>query len=95
MEETALVCLLEWGYRSPAIEYEVRNSTQIRGWVKRYREGGEDTLALGSPGRKKAASVAEETLEEKRTRLEKEVEILKRMAASATPLSAIGGSTGS
>ena len=31
----------EVGYRSPAIEYEVRNSTQIRDWVKRYWEGGE------------------------------------------------------
>ena len=83
----------EGGYRSPAIEYEVRNSTQIRDWVKRYWEGGEGTLALGSPGRKKAASAAEETLEERCTRLEKEVGILKRMAALATPLSATGRST--
>lgn len=67
----------EGGYRSPAIEYEVRNSTQIRDWVKRCQEGGEDTLAFGSPGGKKAASAAEETLEERCARLEKEVEILK------------------
>ena len=60
-----------------------------------YWEGEEGTLAPGSPGRKKAASAAEETLEERCTRLEKEVGILKRMAASATPLSATGRSTGS
>lgn len=83
----------EGDYRSLAIEYEVRNSTQIRDWVKRYREGGEDALALGSPGRKKAAPAAEETLEERCARLEMEVEILKRMAASATALSAAGRST--
>ena len=83
----------EGGYRSLAVGYEVRNGTQTRDWVKRYREGGEGALALGSPGRKKAARAAEEALEQRCARLEMEVEILKRMAASATALSAAGGST--
>lgn len=83
----------EGDYRSLALEHDIRNSTQIRDWVKRYREGGEDALAVGSPGRKKRTPAGEETLEERCARLEMEVEILKRMAASATELSAAGRST--
>ena len=76
-----------------ALEHGVRNSAQIRDWVKRYREGGDDALAVHPPGRRRKEPASEETLEQRCARLEMEVEILKRMAASATALSAAGGST--
>lgn len=34
----------EGDYKALALEHGVRNSAQIRDWVKRYREGGEDAL---------------------------------------------------
>ena len=71
----------------------MRNSAQIRDWVKRYREGGEDALVVHPSGRRRKEPAGEETLEQRCARLEMEVEILKRMAASATALSAAGGST--
>lgn len=71
----------------------MRNSAQIRDWVKRYREGGDDALAVHPSGRRRKEPASEETLEQRCARLEMEVEILKRMAASATALSAAGGST--
>ncbi len=83
----------EGGYGSPAIEHGVRNGAQVRDWARRCREGGGDAPALGSPGRKKAAPAADETLERRCARLETEAEISRRMAASATALSAAGGST--
>lgn len=61
--------------------------------MKRYREGGEDALAVHPSGRRRKEPASEETLEQRCARLEMEVEILKRMAASATDLSAAGGST--
>lgn len=76
-----------------ALEHGVRNSAQIRDWVKRYREGGEDALGVRPPGRRRKGPAREETLEQRCARLEMEAGILKRMAASATDLSATGGST--
>ena len=76
-----------------ALEHGVRNSAQIRDRAKRYREGGDDALAVHPPGRRRREPAGEETLEQRCARLEMEVEILKRMAASATVLSAAGGST--
>lgn len=83
----------EGDYKALALEHGVRNSAQIRDRVKRYREGGEDALAVHPPGRRRKEPASEETLEQRCARLEMEVEILKRMAASATDLSAAGGST--
>ena len=80
-------------YKALALEHGVHNSAQIRDWVKRYREGGEDALVVHPSGRRRKEPVGEETLEQRCARLEMEVEILKRMAASATDLSATGGST--
>ena len=87
------VPMLPGDYKALALEHGVRNSAQIRDWVKRYREGGEDALAVHPPGRRRKEPASEETLEQRCARLEMEVEILKRMAASATDLSATGGST--
>ena len=56
-------------------------------------EGDYKALALHPPGRRRKEPASEETLEQRCARLEMEVEILKRMAASATALSAAGGST--
>ena len=83
----------EGDYKALALEHGVRNSAQIRDRVKRYREGGDDALAVHPPGRRRKEPASEETLEQRCARLEMEVEILKRMAASATALSAAGGST--
>lgn len=83
----------EGDYRALALEHGVRNSAQIRDWVKRYREGGDDALVVHPSGRRRKEPAGEETLEQRCARLEMEVEILKRMAASATALSAAGGST--
>ena len=79
--------------RALALEHGVRNGAQIRDRVKRYREGGEDALVVRPSGRRRKGPASEETLEQRRARLEMEVEILKRMAASATDISAAGGST--
>ena len=83
----------EGDYKALALEHGVRNSAQIRDWVKRYREGGDDALVVHPSGRRRKEPAGEETLEQRCARLEMEVEILKRMAASATALSAAGGST--
>lgn len=83
----------EGDYKALALEHGVRNSVQIRDWVKRYREGGDDALVVHPSGRRRKEPASEETLEQRCARLEMEVEILKRMAASATALSAAGGST--
>ena len=83
----------EGDYKALALEHGVRNSAQIRDWVKRYREGGDDALVVRPSGRRRKEPASEETLEQRCARLEMEVEILKRMAASATALSAAGGST--
>ena len=84
----------EGDYRALALEYGVRNSAQIRDWVKRCREGGEDALSVHPSGRRRKGPASEETLEQRCARLEMEVGILKRMAVSATALSAADGSTG-
>ena len=76
-----------------ALEHGVRDGAQIRDRVKRYREGGEDALVVHPAGRRRKEPTSEETLEQRCARLEMEVEILKRMSASATALSAAGGST--
>ena len=83
----------EGDYKALALEHGVHNSAQIRDWVKRYREGGDDALAVHPSGRRRKGAASEETLEQRCARLEMEVGILKRMAASATALSAAGGST--
>lgn len=83
----------EGDYGALALEHGVRNSTQIRDRVKRYQEGGEDALAVHPPGRRRKEPASEERLEQRCARLEIEAETLKRMAASATALSAAGGST--
>ena len=83
----------EGDYKALALEHGVRNSAQIRDWVKRYREGGEDSLVVHPSGRRRKEPAREETLEQRCARLEMEAETLKRMAASATGISAAGGST--
>lgn len=79
--------------RALALEHGARNSAQIRDWVKRYREGGEDALVVRPSGRRRREPAGEETLGQRCARLEMEAGILKRMAASATDISAAGGST--
>lgn len=83
----------EGDYKALALEHGVRNSAQIREWATRYREGGDDALAVHPPGRRREEPAGEEALEQRCARLEMEVEILKRMAASATAPSAAGEST--
>lgn len=84
----------EGDYKALALEHGVRNGAQIRDWVKRYREGGgEDALVVRPSGRRRKGPASEETLGQRCARLEMEVGILKRMAASATDISAAGGST--
>lgn len=79
--------------RALALERGVRNGAQIRDRVKRCWEGGEDALAVHPSGRRRKGPASEETLEQRCARLEMGVEVLKRMAASATDISAAGGST--
>lgn len=43
----------EGDYKALALEHGVRNSAQIREWVKRYREGGEDALVVHPSGRRR------------------------------------------
>ena len=83
----------EGDYRALALEHGVRTRAQIRDRVKRYREGGEDALVVRPSGRRRKGPAGEETLEQRCARLEMEAGILKRMAASATDISAAGGST--
>ena len=83
----------EGDYKALALEHGVRNGAQIRDRVKRYREGGEDALVVRPSGRRRKEPAGEETLEQRCARLETEAGILKRMAASATDISAAGGST--
>lgn len=83
----------EGDYRALALEHGVRNSAQIRDWAKRHQEGGDDALVVHPSGRGRKEPASEEALEQRCARLEMEVGILKRMAASATALSAAGGST--
>lgn len=40
----------EGDYKALALEHGVRNSAQIRDWVKRYREGGDDALVVRRRG---------------------------------------------
>ncbi len=42
----------EGDYKALALEHGVRNSAQIRDWVKRYREGGDDALVVHPSGRR-------------------------------------------
>lgn len=44
-----------------ALEHGVRNGAQIRDRVKRYREGGEDALAVRPPGRRRKGPASGET----------------------------------
>lgn len=48
-----------------ALEHGVRNSAQIREWAKRYREGGDDALAVHPSGRRRKEPANEETLEQR------------------------------
>ena len=79
--------------RALALERGVRNGAQIRDRAKRCREGGGDALAVHPSGRRGKGPASEETLGQRCARLEMEAGILKRMAASATDISAAGGST--
>lgn len=63
----------EGDYKALALEHGVRNSAQIREWVKRYREGGEDALVVHPPGRRRKEPASGETLERRCARLEMEV----------------------
>lgn len=83
----------EGDYGTFALEHGVRNSAQMRDWAKRHQKGGDDTLVVHPSGRRRKDPASEEALEQRCARLEMEVEILKRMAASTTALSAAGGST--
>ena len=76
-----------------ALEHGVRNGAQIRDWVKRYREGGEDAPVVRPSGRRRKGPASGEIPGQRCARLEMEAGILKRMAASATDISAAGGST--
>lgn len=60
----------EGGYRALALEHGVRNSAQMRDWVKRYREGGDDALAVHPSGRRRKEPAGEETLEQRCARLD-------------------------
>ncbi|VWL86736.1 Helix-turn-helix domain protein [Collinsella sp. AK_207A] len=42
-----------------ALEHGARNGAQIRDWVKRYREGGEDALGVRPPGRRRKEPAGE------------------------------------
>lgn len=83
----------EGDYRALALEHGARSGARIRDRVKRYREGGDDALGVRPPGRRRKGPASEETLGQRCARLEMEAGILKRMAASATDISAAGGST--
>ncbi len=51
----------EGDYRALALEHGVRNSAQIRDWVKRYREGDEDARAAMRPPRDGGGDESEST----------------------------------
>ena len=79
--------------RALALEHGVRNGAQTRDRAKRRRGGGDDAPVVHPPGRRRKEPAGEEALDRRCARLEMEVEILRRTAASAAALSAAGGST--
>lgn len=89
---TAEACLRgEGDYRALALEHGARSGARIRDWVKRYREGGDDALVVRPSGRRRRGPASEETPGRRCALLEMGAGILKRMAASATDISAAGG----